>query len=171
MIASVEEEVLRRFHIDVVPLDISSVLQDAKPNNEWHAKTLYPGAEGLIPPQINIGTDSEGRWALLEENGETTSFRMPRDGYYFDDISFGQPGAVFDPSAFKPEIKFKDEELRILQARGEFLYNNTEYAMLGWGGGVCFLGLSLITNRLSNVTMGLPSEWMVNVNDREGHLS
>ena len=33
--------------------------------------------------------------------------------------------------------------------------------MLGWGGGVCFLGLSLITDRLSNVTMGLPSEWMI----------
>ncbi len=40
-------------------------------------------------------------------------------------------------------------------------YENTEYAILGWGGGVCFLGLSLITDRLSNVTMGLPSEWMI----------
>ena len=48
-----------------------------------------------------------------------------------------------------------------LEARSRFLYENTEYAMLGWGGGVCFLGLSLITDRLSNVTMGLPSEWMV----------
>ena len=56
---------------------------------------------------------------------------------------------------------FPDEQLKALEARGRFLYENTEYAMLGWGGGVCFLGLSLITDRLSNVTMGLPSEWMV----------
>ena len=48
-----------------------------------------------------------------------------------------------------------------MEARSRFLYENTEYAMLGWGGGVCFLGLSLITDRMSNVTMGLPSEWMI----------
>ena len=41
------------------------------------------------------------------------------------------------------------------------LYEDTEYALLGWGGGVCFLGMSLITDRRSNVTMGLPSEWMM----------
>jgi len=40
------------------------------------------------------------------------------------------------------------------------MYQETEYALLGWGFGCCFLGLSLITNRASNVTMGQPSEWM-----------
>ncbi|HEC62707.1 MAG TPA: hypothetical protein ENI27_10725 [bacterium] len=161
MIASVEEEVLQRFHVDVVPLDVSSAVHDTRPDSDWIPKTLYPGADGLLPPDIKIGTDSEGRWALLAENGDLTSYRMPREGYYFDDITFGQPGGTFDPAAFKPEIRFTDKELRALQTRGDFLYNNTEYALLGWGGGVCFLGLSLITSRLSNVTMGLPSEWMI----------
>ena len=86
---------------------------------------------------------------------------MPRDGYYFDDVAFNTPGATIDPAAFRPVTGFTDEQLRAMEARGKFLYENTEYAMLGWGGGVCFLGLSLITDRLSNVTMGLPSEWMI----------
>ncbi len=161
MIAVVEDELMRRFHLDVVPLDISSVLHDARPDGEWLPKTLYPEADGLLPPGTEIGTDSEGRWALLDRNRQPTSLRMPREGYYFDDISFNESGATIDPAGFKPITGYTDEQLAALQARGKFLHDNTGYAMLGWGGGVCFLGLSLITDRPSNVTMGLPSEWMM----------
>ncbi|MFC1453767.1 uroporphyrinogen decarboxylase family protein [Verrucomicrobiota bacterium] len=161
MIVSVEEEIMNKFHLDVVPLDITSAGHDMIPDSEWVPKTLYEGAEGLLPPGTGIGTDSEERWALLNQDGTQTSFRMPQGGYYFDDVSFNQPGATIDPAAFRPVTGFTDEQLAALQARGKFLHDNTEYALLGWGGGVCFLGLSLITDRLSNVTMGLPSEWMM----------
>ena len=161
MIASVEDDVMRRFHLDVVPLDISSVLHDEMPDSAWIPKTLYAGAEGLLAPGTGVGTDPEGRWVLLDRNMAPTSYRMPRDGYYFDDTSFNAPGATIDPQAFRPQTGFTDAQLGALRARGKFLYENTDYAMLGWGGGVCFLGLSLITDRLSNVTMGLPSEWMM----------
>ncbi len=161
MIASVEDAMMRRFHLDVLPLDISSVLHDARPDGEWVPKTLYQGAEGLMPPGTDIGTDPDGRWVLLDRAGNPTSYRMPREGYYFDDISFNEPGAMIDPAAFRPVTGFSDEHLAALQARGKYLHDNTEYALLGWGGGVCFLGLSLITDRLSNVTVGLPSEWMM----------
>ncbi len=161
MIASVEEAVMRRFHLDVIPLDISSVVQDMAPASEWTPRTLYEGAEGLLPPNIAVGTDSDGRWVLLDPDGNPTSLRMPRDGYYFDDVAFNTPGATLDPAVFRPATGYPDEQLRIIEARSRLLYENTEYAMLGWGGGVCFLGLSLITDRMSNVTMGLPSEWMI----------
>ncbi|MFA5043693.1 MAG: uroporphyrinogen decarboxylase family protein [Kiritimatiellia bacterium] len=161
MIASVEEAVMRRFHLDVMPLDISSALSDMRPDREWIPMKLYEGAEGILPPGTDIGTDSEGRWVLLDQNRNQTSFRMPREGYYFDDIAFNEPGATIDPKAFRPVTGFPDKQLKALQARGKFLYENSDYALLGWGGGVCFLGMSLITDRLSNVTMGLPSEWMM----------
>jgi uroporphyrinogen decarboxylase len=161
MIASVEEEVRQRFHLDVVPLDVSSAAQDLLPDSAWPPSTLYEGAEGLLPPGTGIERDSDGRWALLDADGRPTSMRMPRDGYYFDDIAFDQRGATIDPAAFKPPTGYTDETLRAVEARGKHLYENTDYALLGWGGGVCFLGLSLITDRASNVTMGLPSEWMV----------
>ena len=161
MIASVEEAVMQRFHLDVAPLDISSAPYDVRPDSEWLPKTLYEGAEGLLPPDTAIGMDAEGRWMLLDQHRNPTSFRMPRDGYYFDDVAFNAPGAAIDPKAFRPVTGFTDEQLRAVETRGRNLYENTEYAILGWGGGVCFLGLSLITDRLSNVTMGLPSEWMI----------
>jgi hypothetical protein len=161
MIASVEDEIMKRFHLDVMPLDVSSVVADTRPDTEWIPSTLYEGAEGLLPPNTRIGTDTEGRWVLQDPNGNPTSFRMPREGYYFDDLAFNRPGAAINPTAFRPASGFTDEELFALRTRGKFLFDTTEYALLGWGGGVCFLGLSLITDQLSNVTQGLPSEWMV----------
>jgi hypothetical protein len=132
-----------------------------RPDSEWIPATLYEGAEGLLPPGTRVGTDTEGRWALLDGNGNLSPFRMPREGYYFDDVSFNEPGGTITPSDFRPVTGFTDTQLYAMQKRGQFLHENTDYALLGWGGGVCFLGLSLITDRLSNVTMGLPSEWMV----------
>jgi uroporphyrinogen decarboxylase len=161
MIASVEEEIMQRFHLDVVPLDISSAMQDLKPDGEWKPITLYEGAEGLLPPGIDVGLDSDGRWALLDPDGNPTSFRMPQGGYYFDDIAFNMPSSAIDPAAFRPVTGFTDDQLKAVEARARYLRENTDYAVLGWGGGVCFLGLSLITDRLSNVTMGQPSEWMI----------
>jgi hypothetical protein len=161
MIASVEDAVMHRFHLDVAPLDVSSALHDIRADVEWLPMTLYEGAEGLLPPDVAVASDEDGRWMLLDSQRRPTSFRMPRDGYYFDDVTFNVPGAVIDPKAFRPVSGFTDELLRAAEMRGKHLYDNTEYALLGWGGGVCFLGLSLITDRLSNVTMGLPSEWMI----------
>ena len=54
-----------------------------------------------------------------------------------------------------------ERELRNLETLSRRLYEGTEYALLGWGYGVCFLGLSLITDRRSNVTMGLPDQWLM----------
>lgn len=161
MIAAVEVEIMQRFHVDVVPLDISSVAYDGCPDDEWLDKTLYEGAEGLLPPGTGIGTHPEGDWVLLDAQGQPTSLRMPREGYYFDDVGYNQPGETIDPAAFTPVTGFTDAHLDAISRRSRHLYDNTDYAMLGWGGGVCFLGLSLITDRLSNVTMGLPSEWMI----------
>lgn len=161
MIATVEEAVLQRFRADVMPLDVSSIVQDGLPDAEWAPTTLYEGAEGLLPPGTRVGMDPEGRWALLSPDGSPTTYRMPRDGYYFDDITFNRPGETIDPAAFTPVASFPEEQLEALRRRTQFLYDHTDYALLGWGGGVCFLGLSVITDRSSNVTMGLPSDWMV----------
>ena len=161
MIASVEEAVRSQLHLDVVPVDTSSVIDDERPDRDWKEATLYEGAGGLIPASFDIGVDAEGRWMLLDSDGRPTPYRMPRQGYYFDDIAFDRSGIAIDPAAFAPVAGFTDEHLRAVERRAKSLYDNTDYALLGWGGGVCFLGLSLITDRRSNITMGLPSEWMI----------
>ena len=160
MIAAVEEEVLRRFHVDVVPLDLSLILPAIRPDGEWIPRRLFDGTPVLFPPGTNIGEDAEGNWLLLGADGSPTSFRMPKNGHYFDDVSFNR-GTAIDPGKFHPIDDISDEHLKILSRYGRSLYEDTDYAILGWGFGVCFLGLSLITDRASNVTQGLSNQWLM----------
>ena len=71
---------------------------------------------------------------------------MPKDGYYFDDVSFNR-GEGIDPAKFQPVDDIADEALKQIEEYSSQLYHGTDYALLGWGGGVCFLGLSIITDR------------------------
>lgn len=160
MIAVVEDEMLKRLHVDVVPLDISGILSAVRPEREWTSRRLFDGTEALFPPGTKIAEDAAGNWILLKADGSPSSFQMPKNGYYFDDLSFNQ-GERIDPREFRPVSDIADEHLAALSEYGRSLYHNTDYAILGWGFGVCFLGMSLITDRASNVTQGLPNEWMM----------
>ena len=160
MIAALEDDVLKRLHADVVPLDLSCALPMSRPQGEWIPRQLFDGTNVLFPPDTRIGEDAAGNWLLLNEDGSPTTFQMPKGGYYFDDVSFNQ-GDRIDPKKFRPVSDISDEHLALLQKYGRSLYRNTDYAILGWGFGICFLGLSLITDRTSNVTQALTDEWMM----------
>ena len=41
MLAVIEEEILRRFHVDVVPLDLSILLHTSRPDHEWLPRPLF----------------------------------------------------------------------------------------------------------------------------------
>jgi uroporphyrinogen decarboxylase len=161
MNAVVEEMVRQRFHLDVIPLDASLVLSAVQPEHQWVCRGLFDGEEALFAPGTRIHEDPNGDWRLLNADGSPTAYRMPKGGFYFDDTSFGICDREFDPKEFEPVTTIPDEHLRILEDYGRHLYESTDYALLGWGYGVCFLGMSLITDRRNNVTMGMPLEWIV----------
>jgi uroporphyrinogen decarboxylase len=160
MIAVVEDPVLKRFGIDIMPLDVSAIPALLSPEDRWIPRRLFSGNNVLFPPGTSIQEDTDGSWMLLNEDGTPSSFRMPKNGYYFDDISFNREQDI-DPANFKPISDIPDEVLKQIDEYSSRLWNETDYALLGWGGGICFLGLSLITERRSNVTMGMPDEWMM----------
>lgn len=159
MIAWVEESVRQRFHIDVAPLDLSMVANQIRPERDWLRRKLFSGNEALFPPDTRITEEADGSWVLLNPDGTPTPFRMPRNGFYFDDCAFDR-GEGIDPGRFRPIDTIPDKTLALMARYAKDLYDGTDCALLGWGGGVCFLGLSLITDRRSNVTMGMPSDWM-----------
>ena len=161
MIALVEDSVRRRFHLDVLPLDWSSAFFQERPDADWPARKLFDGTDVLLPPGTRIAEQADGSLMLLAADGTPTPFRMPKDGHYFDDCSFDPPGERIDPSAFRPATSLPDEQLKAFADYATQLHNGTDAALLGWGFGVCFLGMSLITNRADNVTQAKPSEWMM----------
>ncbi len=160
MIAVVEEQVLQRFHADVLPVDLSGITGAVQPDSRWIRRDLFDGTPAWFPPDTRIREDADGSWILANPDGSDSTFRMPRGGYYFDDVSFNR-GDGIDPLKFRPPADVPDESLRLLERYADGLYRGTDYALLGWGFGVCFLGLSLITDRSQNVTQGLPDEWMM----------
>ena len=113
MIAVVEDEVLRRLHVDVVPLDLSDILGMVRPDCEWIPRRLFDGTDLLFPPGTKIAEDAEGNWILLNADGSPSSYRMPKNGYYFDDTSFNR-GDRIDPQKFRPVSDIPDEHLKIL---------------------------------------------------------
>jgi hypothetical protein len=160
MIAAVEEEVLRAVHGDVLPVDLSGIAAAVRPNRDWVPRAAFDGTPLLFPPGTAIREEADGSWVLQDGQGADTSFRMPKGGYYFDDTAFNRGGRI-DPSKFQPPNDIPDESLRLLSDYTARLHQDTGYALLGWGFGVCFLGLSLITDRSSNVTQGQPDEWLM----------
>jgi len=159
MIAVVEQEVLERLHGDVLPVDLSGIAGAARPEREWVARRLFDGTPVLFPPGTDLREDADGGWTLLDPSGSET-FRMPKGGYYFDNTSFNR-GEGIDPAKFKPQHDIPDESLRLMADYAARLRRDTPFALLGWGFGVCFLGLSLIIERSTDVTQGMPDEWMV----------
>ena len=101
---------------------------------------LFDGEEALFVPGTRIQEDPNGDWRLLNADGSPTTFRMPKGGSFFDDTAFGVCDREFDPTEFDPVTTIADEQLRILEDYGRQLYEGTDYALLGWGYGVCFLG-------------------------------
>jgi uroporphyrinogen decarboxylase len=160
MTAWVEEPVLKALGADVAPLDLSTVSAQLAPESAWVRRKLFSGNAVLFPPGTAMAEEADGGWNLLNADGSPSSFHMPRDGHYFDDVSFDR-GDPIDPARFKPIDDISDDLLEGMARYSKRLHDGTDYALLGWGGGVCFLGLSLITERRSNVTMGRPSDWMM----------
>ena len=160
MIAVVEEAVRKRFSVDVAPVDLSMVPGLMTPREQWVPRRLFSGTDVLFSPHTRIREEADGSWVLLNADGAPTSFHMPKDGYYFDDVSINR-GKGIDPGKFRPVDDIPDQVLKQMEDYSSRLYQETDYALLGWGGGVCFLGLSVITDPRSNVTMGMPDEWMM----------
>ncbi len=160
MIAHIDEPVRRRLHLDVVPLDWSTAFYLDQPDENWAPKRLFDGTEVLLPPGTGIGEDAGGDWILLAADGSPTTYRMPRNGFYFDNCAFNEPGGI-DPARFRPVSDIPADRLEQFARQARRLHDETDCALLGWGFGVCFLGMSLITEPSDNVTLGRPNEWLM----------
>ena len=92
MIASVEEAFMRRFHLDVAAAGCLVRRYDVQTRQRLAARTLYEGAEGLLPPGTAVSARMpRGAGCCWMQQGDPTPFRMPREGYYFDDMSSTGP--------------------------------------------------------------------------------
>ena len=115
MIAEVDEELRRRFRLDVVPVDLSQIVHAVQPDSRWVPRTLFDGSEVLLPPGTGIREDGDGR---LDAAGRRTDRPPPTACRGAGTTSTtrrstGRGGSTRRGSG--PQSDIPDEQLRLLQ--------------------------------------------------------
>ncbi|MBA7578713.1 hypothetical protein ES708_20578 [subsurface metagenome] len=157
LLAEVEWEALDRLHADIVPLESLTAEWVHQNAADGVKKELFCGDTVYFPPGTSIKADRDGSWLLCNADGDAFGI-MPKDGSFFDFIRPTMAGGKIDPDLFRPKRTVCDEELTILAGHAEFLYENTDKAILGKGAGISLLGLSAMNT--TNLTQGSLDEWL-----------
>ena len=158
ILADVELPVLGRIGADVVGLELMDGLYARRPESDWTPRRLFAGMEVLFPPDTEITEDPDGSWIYHGADGSRLA-RMPKEGYYFDFLTPTMADHRIDPDKFRPSSHVPQEQLRALEEYATHLYEDTDYAILGWGASVSFVGLSALL--ADNITQGALSEWVI----------
>ena len=140
-LAEVELEILTRFGVDVISLENS--LGEEQPGF-WKPWKLPDGTACQIPAGVDLRPDEENGGWLIWENG-IPMHRMSSTSLYFTQIA--HPLAALTTSEelqAVPRPVISDEELKFLEMRAKFLYENTDFAiMANFGGSIHEIGQNL----------------------------
>ncbi len=140
MLGFPDEDIRKRFHIDVIGLEAPGRNAGV---GRWTPWSPRKGLEFLMPKDVQPQHEPDGCWVLRASSGRV-QYRMPQGGLYFD-LPDGMMGESELPSLadFRPADTYTDEQLGELSSRAEFLYENTDCAILGsfFGGNLFDLNL------------------------------
>lgn len=132
-LAEVEEEVLERFGVDVVPLNRVQTGFEIM-NWAWKEWRLPDGSPCLVSTEFDPVREEGGGWAVVRDG--VVVARMPARSFYFTRVHHPLAGATTkeEIDAY-PWPTISDEELAYLRRRARHLYENTDYAIVGEFGG------------------------------------
>jgi uroporphyrinogen decarboxylase len=157
-IALVEEDLLERFQIDVVPLNLMRV-HFGLSNARWKPYNLPDGTGAEISSEFDAVVEPDGAKALVDGRG-TVIARMPAGSYWFDHVyhPLAQAESVGDIARYDWEAALlKEDELEYLTEEGKRLFGSTSYAVHGHFGG-SFFEWSQILRGYANAMMDLASD-------------
>lgn len=133
ILAEIEEPILQRLGIDVIPLDWERIAFNI-PNRDWKPWQLFDGTPVQVPGNFNPVMTTDGAWEIVI--GGKTVARMPRGSHYFDILA--DPYQRRKPEDFTWPAH-RDDELEYMRERSRWLYDNTDYAILGAIFGTVFM--------------------------------
>jgi len=134
MLGEVEMDVIKKFHIDILPIETPALFFGIKREN-YKPWRLFDGTPVLVPGDLNIEIDEEGNW-LLHEGGDSKKpivAKMPKDGYYFDDLglikSSNEPPRL-SLNGLRKKYLLTGEEIEFMRKRASFLRKETDKALI-----------------------------------------
>lgn len=145
-LAEPEKWALDLFGVDVIdlgrslpPVDDTSLAREftERFGGKWRHWILPDGSSCEASMEFSPESDGKGGWVIRDEKGRITSL-MPQGCYYFEEspgnIPLKDAQTVEDINVF-PLYAYTDEALRVLQEKAKWLFENTDYAIMGGFGG------------------------------------
>jgi len=136
LIGFVEEDLLQALEADVMGIWPLFTMFGYR-NDRWKPWRLFDGTEVLIGEGFVVSEDAEGNMYIHPKGDPNAppSGKLPRDGFYFDNIIRQGP---IDEEHLDGRADFavqytvyNDEECRFLEEQACFLYENTDYGLIG----------------------------------------
>lgn len=130
-LAEMEQPLLDRFHIDVV--DVVNTF--GRFPDEWKPWALPDGSAAYIPLGFNPESDGKGGYIVKDGEGRVIS-RAPQGCLYFEPTYYPLAcvSSVSELEDWQPDM-LSNEYLDELHNRAKWIFENTDYAILGGFGG------------------------------------
>lgn len=142
MLGEVEMDLVERLRIDCLPVEPPSLAMGLR-NEHWKPWRLMDGTEVLVPGGFEVEVTPEDDWLFppSDASGRRPSVRMPKNGYYFDTIGYGdfhmdwEPPPIEEVRSASTTWHITDEDLQYLGARARLLRRETDKALIlgAWG--------------------------------------
>lgn len=140
LLGMVEEDVRQALGLDIVGITPGTTMHGI-PNEGWKPWRLQNGLDVEVPEKFNTTVDNEGRTYLYAQGDMRypPAAMMPKDGYFFDNLTRGHIDYDDDDKPNGREDFFDDfgvytdEQLRTIEENCNYYYNNTEYGLIGGG--------------------------------------
>jgi uroporphyrinogen decarboxylase len=136
LLAEVEEALLERWGIDVLPLNRYEAAPGAPLAGGWIPRALPDDRPALFPEGFRPVVGEDGSWEIHQDG--VVSHRLSPESGSFIPAGFPLAGAGMEAlEAFQPQ-RITDQELEYLHRTARRLYEDTDKAVFGWFNGSIF---------------------------------
>ena len=146
-------------------------------NKDWKPWELFDGTPVLVPGDFNTQANEKGDILMYPEGDKTVpaSARMPKGGFYFDSINRQPP---IEEAKLRVEDNLEefqpisDNDLEYYRRQADYLYKNTDYAIVGNFGGTAFGDIALVPAPFLKHPRGIRDveEWYISTVSRKKYI-
>jgi len=146
-------------------------------NKDWKPWRTFDGTNVLVPDRFNTEPEPNGDILQYPQGDKSVpaSGRMPRGGFYFDDIVRQEPieEDKLDPADNLEEfVLISDEDLKIYELNAKDLYDNTDLAITAGFPGTAFGDIALVPAASLKHPKGIRDieEWYISTVSRKEYI-
>jgi hypothetical protein len=177
MLAEVEDSVRKALGVDTFGIQPPYTPFGFK-NEDWKTWKMPDGTEVLVSGHFTFDLDRDGSILLYPQGDRSVppSGRMPKDGFYFDNVIRQPPlrERDLDPREWVEQTCFlyTDEDLRYLEKLAAWAYGETEYSLVGILPEGSLGDIAVVPGPHIKFPKGVrdPEEWYVSFVKRKNYL-